>query len=91
MRATSVALAAAMAFATPALAQAVVETVPAAPGAPVVIVPETTGTVVIPVVPGRPLPPTEAASDYDSAKGSNAANPSRMAPNLGGTSGGPAR
>ncbi len=86
---TLAALAALMA--TPALAQTIYQA-PAAPGpiAPVVD-PLSTGTV---VNPDRPAPVggvgrNTVETEIDSAKGGNAAMPSRLNPNLGNTSGGP--
>ena len=74
-------------LATPALAQAPVYTGPAAP----VVDPLSTGTV---VNPDRPAPVggvgrNTIETEIDSAKGGNAAMPSRLNPNLGNTSGGP--
>ncbi len=84
---TLAALAALMA--TPALAQTTYQA-PAAPGpiAPVVD-PLSTGTV---VNPDRPAPVggvgrNTVETEIDSAKGGNAAMPSRLNPNLGNTSG----
>ncbi|BAQ46145.1 hypothetical protein [Methylobacterium aquaticum] len=74
-------------LATPALAQAPVYAGPAAP----VVDPLSTGTV---VNPDRPAPVGSVGrntieTEIDSAKGGNAAMPSRLNPNLGNTSGGP--
>ncbi len=74
-------------LATPALAQAPAYLAPAAP----VVDPLTTGTVVNPGVPARVggVGENTFATEVDSAKGGNAAMPSRMNPNLGNTAGGP--
>ncbi|KMO11754.1 hypothetical protein [Methylobacterium platani] len=74
-------------LATPALAQTTVLPSPVAP----VVDPLTTGTVVNPYRPaavggvGR----NTVEAEFDSAKGGNAAMPSRLNPNLGNTAGGP--
>ncbi len=79
-------------LATPALAQAPAYQGPAYPGpAAPVVDPLTTGTV---VNPARPAPlggvgRNTIETEIDSAKGGNAAMPSRLNPNLGQTSGGP--
>ncbi|UHC13835.1 hypothetical protein LRS73_14665 [Methylobacterium currus] len=82
-------------LATPALAQTPGYDGPASRGpvAPVVD-PLTTGTVVAPV-PAGPGPvggvgQSTYETQVDSAKGGNAAMPSRLNPNLGNTAGGPA-
>ncbi|TGD99837.1 hypothetical protein [Methylobacterium nonmethylotrophicum] len=81
-------------LATPALAQAPAYQGPIAPApAAPVVDPITTGTVVAPV-PARPGPvggvgQSTFETQIDSAKGGNAAMPSRLNPNLGNTSGGP--
>lgn len=79
-------------LATPALAQAPAYPAPTypTPAAPVVD-PLTTGTVVNPGIPARVggVGENTFTTDVSSAKGGNAAMPSRMNPNLGNTSGGP--
>jgi hypothetical protein len=85
MRAINFAIVAAVLVATPAMAQGVVQS----PVPPAYAVPDTTGTVIVPNRPVGGVPETTVESTIDSAKGGNAAMPSRMAPNLGTTSGGP--
>ncbi|MCF4125882.1 hypothetical protein [Methylobacterium sp. SyP6R] len=77
-------------LATPALAQVTQAPLAPNPAAPVVG-PLTTGSV---VNPERPAPVGGVGRNtvetvVDSAKGGNAAMPSRMNPNLGNTAGGP--
>ncbi|NGM37570.1 hypothetical protein G4G93_27270 [Methylobacterium sp. DB0501] len=74
-------------LATPALAQAPAYQAPAAP----VVDPLSTGSVVNPGVPARVggVGQSTFETDVSSAKGGNAAMPSRMNPNLGNTAGGP--
>ncbi|GJD61129.1 hypothetical protein [Methylobacterium frigidaeris] len=79
-------------LATPALAQAPASQAPLPPNpAAPVIDPLTTGTVGNPGIPARVggVGQSTVETDLSSAKGGNAAMPSRMNPNLGNTSGGP--